>query len=152
MEFEFVFFKKFRNYFTVKIIKIENTYLTFKLLYILNNIICFCLIHGKIIAVHSELFYHFGKCVYRKSIMLRGNAETFLDFTARYIFVFNQFVLRNNLLGISDKFFPFGRQTNPAIGTDKNINADFLFKFADCSRNRRLRNKQFLGRFIHRRA
>ena len=88
-----IFVKHFCEYFSVKIIHIEDPDFTFKIPHILDHLMCFGLMDRKFVLVHAELFYQLHKGIDCESIMLHGNTELFAGLLFGNIFGFHQFVL-----------------------------------------------------------
>ena len=101
MKLQSIFMKHFCKYLAVKIIHIKNSDLTFKISHILNHLMSLRFMNRKFIFIHTELLHQLHKSIYRKCIMLHGNAEFLAGLLFGNVFCLHQLVLLNHLPGIS---------------------------------------------------
>ena len=89
---------------------------------------------GKFIFVHSELFDHFHEGVYRKGVVLHGDAEFLFRTLLGDVFGFDQLILLHHLTGVAQELLALGGYGNSTVCPAEKLYPDFLFQFPDCGR------------------
>ena len=101
MEFQVGLVENLLQDFAVEIIEVQDSNLTFEILYIGDNVIGPGFVDRELILIHSELLDHFHEGIDREGIMLHGNTEFLLGLFLGNIFGFDQGVLFYHLTGVA---------------------------------------------------
>ena len=101
MEFQVGLVENLLQDFAVEIIEVQDSNLTFEILYIGDNVIGPGFVDRELILIHSELLDHFHEGIDREGVVLHGHAEFFLGALFRNVLGFNQGVLLYHLTGVA---------------------------------------------------
>jgi serine/threonine protein kinase len=113
----------------IKIIDVKNSDLTAEIFHVLNHLIGLCFPHSKFVFVHIKLLYHLNKCIDCEGIMLHAYAELLFYILLFNIAVLHQFILLNNLSGITQKFLTFHRKDHTTVSASEQLRSDLFLQF-----------------------
>ena len=85
----------------------------------------------------------------REGIVLHGNGEFLLPGADIDILVFHQLILLDDLPCIAQKLLAVGRDHDPTVRTQKDLDPDLLFQFLDGRRKGRLCDVETLRGLVH---
>ena len=103
---KFLYLHNFSQHFFIKIIQIQNPYLTFHRRDIFYNLICLCFPKRKIILGGSMLLDQVHKRIHRKRIVLCGDTKLLLSAGFMHILFFQKICLFNHLSCICQELLP----------------------------------------------
>ena len=130
--------KRLRDHTLVFLIQIKDAKLTFHECHIFNDLVSLRLAKIKVVFFTRIFFNKLNKCIYRKRVMLCGDAKISPPLSLICVLFFEQLCLLQYLPCVSKKDLALLRYCHTSVGTDKNRQIHFLFQLSNCSCQTRL--------------